>query len=100
MGGVLAARPEIRAGGPGFRAPEGPEIPAPEGPEIPAPEGPEIPARRGRKSGPPAEPGLGAYPLFFPSTFFPAFSTSFFHFVPLVFIAFYNHRFLTLFIIV
>ena len=31
------------------------------------------PAPRGRKSGPPAEPGLGAYPLFVPSPFFPVF---------------------------
>ena len=67
-------RPEIRAGGPGFRAPEGPEIPAPEGPEIPAPEGPEI-----RPEGPeiraPGGAGPRGLPPFFP---FPIFSR-FFH---------------------
>ena len=86
LGGVLGGfwrpeGPEIRAGGPDFRAPEGPEIRpegpeilAPErpeirpaGPEIPAPEGPEIPARRAGNPGPPAEPGLGANPFLFPS---------------------------------
>ena len=54
--------PEIRAGGPGFRAPEGPEIPAPEGPEI-RPEGPEIRA--------PGGAGPRGPPLFFPFPIFP-----------------------------
>ena len=81
--GVLAAPkgPEIRAGGPGFRA-EGPEIPAPEGPEIPAPEGLGIPAPEGPEIPAPGGAGpRGLPPFLFPSPplfpIFSAFSTVF-----------------------
>ena len=72
--------------GGGFGRPEGPEIRG-RRPGNPGPGGAGNPGPKGRKSGPPAEPGLGAHPFFFPSTFFPAFSTSFFRFLHL-FLAF------------
>ena len=85
--GVLAAPegPEIRAGGPGFRAPEGPGNPGPGGAGNPGPGGAGNPGPKGRKSGPPAEAGPRGLPLFFPFHLFPRFFYLFFPLFPPVF---------------